>query len=135
MSAPEFHHRDMKLRLEATKDHFDTMAKGANLLLVAHGAALVGCITFFKEQNRTPIFGGLTLFVFIFGTGFILAICGYALTALARMNAVSMLFDQRLIRPRIAEVGYGGAIWFLIFSELELVAAVFGMIFTVFGLK
>ena len=53
MTTPEFQHPDTRLRLEATKDYFDTMIRGASLLLVAHGAALAGCIAFFKEPHAS----------------------------------------------------------------------------------
>ncbi len=135
MTTPEFQHPDTRLRLEATKDYFDTMIRGASLLLVAHGAALAGCIVFFKEPHTPPIFGGLELFVFLFGTGFIFAASGYGMMAVLRMSAVSALFDNPLLRPWIAKLAGQASWWFLLFSMLQLIAAVWGMIFTAFGPK
>ena len=75
MTTPEFQHPDTRLRLEATKDYFDTMIRGASLLLVAHGAALAGCIAFFKEPHRLPFLAAWSC------SSFFLALVSYLLRA------------------------------------------------------
>src|SRR5438270_13657349 len=104
---------DIQLLVEVTKDHFDTIAKGANLLLIAHGAGLAGCTAFFKDLSSTSLYGGLGLYVFIFGTGFMAAISGYGTTAVVRMNAVGVLVGTPLLTPRFARFGYWAGLWLL----------------------
>jgi hypothetical protein len=50
-------------------DHYDHNLKVANYLLVAHGAALVGCLSVLKDYASTPQLKGVGLFVILFGFG------------------------------------------------------------------
>jgi hypothetical protein len=50
MAKAETHTPDVKLALDVTKDHFDTILKGSNLLLVAHGAGLAGALRSSKSR-------------------------------------------------------------------------------------
>jgi hypothetical protein len=104
VAAPEFKHADLKLRLEATKDYFDTILKGAGLLLVGHGAAILASLTYYKEQAAAALGGRLPLLAFLLGIGFVFGVSGYGLAALARMNAISKLFGAPLVRQWIEEI-------------------------------
>jgi hypothetical protein len=41
---------DSRTKLEALRDHFETFSKGANYLLIGHGAGLVGCLSVVKDH-------------------------------------------------------------------------------------
>ncbi len=85
-----------ELVFKVTKDHFDTLTKGANLLLVANDAGLAGCVAFFKEPNPSALYGsiGIGLYALLFGLGFVFAVGDYGMTALLRMNALSVLIGD-----------------------------------------
>jgi hypothetical protein len=53
---------DSRTKLEALRDHFEIFAKGANYLLIGHGAGFVGCLSFLmqhaeKEQAQFQLLG------------------------------------------------------------------------------
>ena len=60
-----------ELVFKVTKDHFDTLTKGANLLLVANGAGLAGCVAFFKEPNPPALYGGRLASIGCFGSEYL----------------------------------------------------------------
>jgi hypothetical protein len=121
---------------KVTKDQFDSIAKAANSLLVAHGAGLFGCAAYLREPKPPTLYGGtgIGLYIFLFGIGFTFGISGYGLTLLARQNALGILIRSPTMRPRFANLGYQAGFWFLFFSLIQLGAAVWGLIFTGFTL-
>ena len=42
---------DGRTKLEASRDHFETFGKGANYLLVGHGAGFAGCLTLVTQHQ------------------------------------------------------------------------------------
>jgi|HubBroStandDraft_6_1064221.scaffolds.fasta_scaffold96428_3 hypothetical protein len=127
---------DRELVFKVTKDHFDSMAKAANSLLIAHGSGLFGCAAYLREPKPSSLYGGagIGLYIFLFGLGFVFGVSGYGLTLLVRQNALGELIGAPVMRPRFAKFGYNAAFGFLLFSVLQLVAGVWGLIFTAFTL-
>jgi hypothetical protein len=76
-------------------DHYDHNLKVANYLLVAHGAALVGCLSVLKDYASTPQLKGVGLFVILFGFGLLAAIVYYASLAFARAVVLNALMDNK----------------------------------------
>ena len=132
MPMPEIYEEESPFALEATKDHFDTIAQGANLLMVAHGAGLVGCVTLLKEH--VFMYGGVGLYILIFGVGLTAAVYGYSLLTFARMNAISVVAGSRFIRSGWETFSYWSGIAALTFSMMNLYAAIWGIIVTAFGI-
>jgi hypothetical protein len=62
---------DSRIKLEALRDHFETFGKGANYLLVGHGAGLVGCLSVLKDhpEHLPPQFTRLGQLILLFGAG------------------------------------------------------------------
>jgi hypothetical protein len=52
---------DLELVFKVTKDQFDSIAKAANSLLVAHGAGLFGCAAYLREPKPPTLYGAQAL--------------------------------------------------------------------------
>jgi hypothetical protein len=124
-----------KLEFDVLKDRYDTLTKGANLLLVAHGAGIVGCVAFAKEKVAMTLYGDISLFVFIFATGFMLAGSAYGILSILRMSALGSLIGKQEVRASFANTGEKIAVFFLVISFLNICAAAWGIIFTSLGMK
>jgi hypothetical protein len=60
------------------EDHLEIYMKGANYLLVAHGAGIAGCLTALKDYTaNNPSLRGIGLVFAAFVVGFLLASSGY----------------------------------------------------------
>ena len=73
------------------RDFFEHEAKGANYLLVAHGAALVACLSVLKDYSTTPYLKGIGIFIVMFAAGFLCAIFGYVFQSIARFEIMDGL--------------------------------------------
>jgi hypothetical protein len=62
---------------ELFKSHFEQHFKNANLLLVAHGGALLACLTVLREYSNMPRLHGIGIVIGIECLGMIAAILGY----------------------------------------------------------
>jgi hypothetical protein len=69
-------------------------AKSANLLFVAHGAGLAGCISLMKSQP--PYYPGIGLVINLFAFGFIFACVAAFMLAVAR----SSFLMERILNGR-----------------------------------
>jgi hypothetical protein len=83
--------------LEVIKDTFDTLAKGANLLLVANAAGLAGCLSTLKDYNSTPMLKGIGLLIFLFGTGLMFATSGYIAMAFSRIDQTNKIVGKTML--------------------------------------
>jgi hypothetical protein len=57
---------------------WEVRSKGVNYLVIAHGAALVACLTLVKDIDNTPKLKGLGPVVVLLGVGLMSAIIGLA---------------------------------------------------------
>lgn len=119
---------DKQLRFDVVKDQFETWSKGANLLLVAHGAGLIGCVSILKDYNTTPTLRGVGMLVFIFGTGLMMAIVGYGMSALLRISATNAIISERDLRPKFANIADWTRLFALWGSMVSLCAAIWQFI-------
>jgi Zn-dependent protease with chaperone function len=92
---------DSRTKLEALRDHFEIFAKGANYLLIGHGAGFVGCLSFLmqhaeKEQAQFQLLGSLVL---LFGSGLLLASIFWFAAMVVKLNVTqAIISDQRPTR-------------------------------------
>lgn len=64
---------DDRTRLEALRDHMETYGKGANYLLVGHGAGFAGCLSILKDHPGLEApYQAVGLLIILFGSGLIL---------------------------------------------------------------
>jgi hypothetical protein len=120
---------DKKVISEKARDHYDAQAKGANYLLVAHAAGLIGCLSVLKDYATIPQLKGLGTFILIFGVGLLAAIANFVGISLSVMFAMNMRDDRNhrrrfwLAAVNITLIGFAGLI-------VSLVALVVGIITT-----
>lgn len=96
---------DRQREYERLEKDFEHDFKSANYLLVAHGAALLACVTSLKEYSKTPELHGIGIFAAFFAAGFIFAALGYAGTRVARNALVAVALGDK---PR-----YEPPVWML----------------------
>lgn len=87
---------DSRTKLEAFRDHFDTFGKGANYLLIGHGAGFVGCLSVLKEPSeKLPAqFQGLGILVLLFGSGMLLASLFWAIAMIIKIRVTQAIMAQ-----------------------------------------
>jgi hypothetical protein len=88
---------DSRTKLEALRDHFETFGKGANYLLVGHGAGFVGCLSVFKDhpdglpQQFQALIGQLVL---LFGAGLLLGLLFAVLAMTIKIRVTQFIIAQ-----------------------------------------
>lgn len=116
---------DRKVISENARDHYEAQVKGANYLLVAHAAGLVGCLSVLKDYAAIPQLKGLGTFIVIFGVGLLAAmvnVIGISLSVLFASNMETRSERRRFLATavNITLLGFAG----LIVSVIALVAAI-----------
>jgi hypothetical protein len=88
---------DSRTKLEALRDHFEIFGKGANYLLVGHGAGLVGCLSVLKDhpENLPQQFHGLGQLVLLFGTGLLLSSLFWGMSMLIKINVTQAIISEK----------------------------------------
>jgi hypothetical protein len=87
---------DSRTKLEALRDHFETFAKGANYLLVGHGAGFVGCLSVLKDHpeslpQQLQVIGQLVL---LFGAGLLLGSLFWFLAMTIKIRVTQTIIAQ-----------------------------------------
>jgi hypothetical protein len=114
---------DEQMRLDVIKDNFDTYGKGANLLLVANAAGLVGCLSTLREYNSTPLLRGIGMPIVLFGLGLLFAISGYVAMSASRLEKTNEVIGISVL-PHTANF-FWRAYWVLqLLSVVQLTAAI-----------
>jgi hypothetical protein len=91
---------DSRTKLEALRDHFEVFAKGANYLLVAHGAGLAGCLAVLKDHPKDvpQQFQGLGLLILLFCSGLLLGSLFWFMTMWTKINVTQAIISQNWTR-------------------------------------
>jgi hypothetical protein len=90
---------DERTRLEALRDHMETYGKGANYLLVGHGAGFAGCLSIVKEHLRLePAFQAVSLLIILFGTGLLLGAAYWFFAMILKISVTQSIISQT--KPR-----------------------------------
>jgi ascorbate-specific PTS system EIIC-type component UlaA len=109
---------DSRTKLEALRDQFETFGKGANYLLVGHGAGFLGCLSVFKDHSEVPqqfqaILGQLIL---LFGCGLLLSSLFWVFAMTIKIRVTQAIIAQE--KPSRSFVGW------LLNRSIELLAHV-----------
>jgi hypothetical protein len=90
-----------EIRLEID-DLTGLLQRAANSLLIAHGAALLGCLSQLKDYTPDSKLKGIGIFIVSFACGFIVAALAYIDTALGRAKMLVGLFknDVAAFQPK-----------------------------------
>jgi hypothetical protein len=88
---------DSRTKLEALRDHFETFSKGANYLLVGHGAGLVGCLSVVKEHpDQLPShIQGIGQLVLLFGSGLLLGVLFWGMSMVIKISVMQSIISQK----------------------------------------
>jgi hypothetical protein len=88
---------DSRTKLEALRDHFEIFAKGGNYLLIAHGAGLVGCLSFITQhpENEQPRFQQVGLLVLLFCAGLLLASFFWFAAMVIKLNVTQLIIAEQ----------------------------------------
>src|ERR1051326_104587 len=82
--------RDHERFTELMAQFLDQQFKTANYLLIAHGAALAGVLTFIKEPKNTGMnAGSLGALPVMFGVGFVTSMLAYIMLSVAQSREIS----------------------------------------------
>jgi hypothetical protein len=87
---------DSRTKLEALRDHLETFGRGANYLLIGHGAGFVGCLSVFKEHPETlPLpLQGVRLLILLFGSGLLLSSLFWAAAMMIKINVTQAIISN-----------------------------------------
>jgi hypothetical protein len=104
MEPPMNDHDQTHIARELLKTHLQATVeeqfKSVGYLLVAHGGALVSCVTLIKEKSSIP---GIQIFTSLFAYGFLAAIFAYgfttALSQAGRMQFIDGYHKWRFLLP------------------------------------
>lgn len=80
--------------LKSMKDHYDHLYSRVHYLFVAHGAGLVGGLTFLKDYASAAQYKGAGVPIALFGVGLIAAIAAYITLSLSQMKAKNSVLDR-----------------------------------------
>jgi hypothetical protein len=94
---------DLDTRLNAAKEHYDTLLKGSFLLGSLNGVGVVTSFALFKDYISLPPLLSPGLFLFVFGVGLLGSIVFYASLALSKVELLQALVTRGL--PTAAAVG------------------------------
>jgi hypothetical protein len=88
---------DDRTKLEALRDHFEIFSKGANYLLVGHGAGFVGSLSILKDhpEGLPQQFRGIGQFILLFGAGLLLASLFFLLAMTIKINVTQAIIAQQ----------------------------------------
>jgi hypothetical protein len=78
---------------ESVADMTDILQKAANSLLLAHGAAIVTCLTQLKDYGTNPNLKHIGIAIAAFGAGFIVAMIGYIDVGIGRLKLMLGVFN------------------------------------------
>ena len=81
------------------KEQMDLNLKAVAYLMTAHGAGLIGCLTFLKDYNSTPQLKGIGFFITCFAYGLIFAMSAFVglqfyQLKIAQMNATASSWQR-----------------------------------------
>jgi hypothetical protein len=85
---------DLDTRLNAAKEHYDTLLKGSFLLGSLNGVGVVTSFALFKDYISLPPLLSPGLFLFVFGVGLLGSIVFYASLALSKVELLQALVSQ-----------------------------------------
>jgi hypothetical protein len=88
-------------------------------LLVAHGAGIGACVAALKDYATVPALKGIGMFITIFCSGFMLAMCAYIALMIFDNSVVYSMFKPVEIKHRDFRLG----LWLVSASSLCLGAA------------
>jgi hypothetical protein len=86
---------DSNAKLQAFGEHFETFAKIANYLLVAHSAGFVGCLSVLKDYQNIPQLKGIGLLIKLFGVGLLFAVLFYGSAMAIKINVKAAIMAQK----------------------------------------
>jgi hypothetical protein len=88
---------DSRTKLESLRDHFETLGKGANYLLVGHSAGFVGCLSVLKDhpEGLPQQFRGIGQLIFLFGAGLLLASLLLVSATAIKINVTQAIIGQQ----------------------------------------
>lgn len=78
---------------ESVADMTDLLQKAANLLLLAHGAAIVTCLTQLKDYGANPNLRHIGIAIAAFAAGFIVALLAYIDIGIGRLKLMLGVFQ------------------------------------------
>ncbi len=87
---------DSRTKLEALRDQFETFGRGANYLLIGHGAGFVACLSVFKDHPETlpSQVPGVGLLILLFGSGLLLSSLFWATSMMIKINVTQAIISQ-----------------------------------------
>ena len=87
---------DSRTKLEAFRDQFETFGKGANYLLLGHGAGFVGCLSLVTQHQADvqPEMREIGRLILLFGTGLLLAGAYWLVTMSIKINVSQQIIAQ-----------------------------------------
>jgi hypothetical protein len=88
---------DSRTKLEALRDHFETFSKGANYLLIGHGAGLVGCLSVAKDhpEQLPSQLQGIGQLVLLFGSGLLLGALSWGMSMAIKISVTQNIISQQ----------------------------------------
>jgi hypothetical protein len=86
---------DERTKLEALRDQMETYGKGANYLLVGHGAGFAGCLSVIKERpDISSPFQSINLLIILFGTGLLLGAAFWFFSMILKISVTQDIISQ-----------------------------------------
>lgn len=87
---------DDRTKLEAFRDHMETFGKGANYLLLGHGAGFAGCLSIVKEHpDLSPPFQFVSILIILFGTGLIFGAAFWFFSMILKISVTQAIIAQK----------------------------------------
>ncbi len=122
-----------KLELAAVKaeirreidDLTGVLQKATNSLLIAHGGAILGCLSQVKDYTPDSKLKGIGIFIAAFVAGFIMAAIAYIDVALGRTKMLLGLFKNDVTEFQPKELRRGSTLLYI--STAILLLAVLGI--------
>lgn len=113
---PEY---DSRTKLEALRDQMETFGKGANYLLVGHGAGFAGCLSVVKDHpGLEPPYQAVSLLIILFGSGLLLAAGHWFCAMVLKIGVTQAIISQK--RPSETRLGKIKSLALQLFAHLTL---------------
>jgi hypothetical protein len=87
---------DSRTKLEALRDHFETLSRAGNYLLVGHSARLVGCLSVLKDHpDKLPDrLQGVSALVLLFGSGLLFGMLNWGTAMAIKIKVTQLIISE-----------------------------------------